>query len=151
MKRNSLQSIATRLSRSVIEEQQSTIAELSATITHDPLPTVRGVKSRLTQVFQNLLSNALKFHGAKPPEIHIAVIESEMDWTFSVQDNGIGFDQKDAQTIFTIFRRLHTKKDYAGTGIGLSLCRKIIERHGGKIWVDSGIGMGSTFYFSLPK
>ncbi|HMF34484.1 MAG TPA: ATP-binding protein, partial [Candidatus Lokiarchaeia archaeon] len=136
---------------SAIEDQQSTIAELSATVTHDPLPTVRGVKSLLAQVFQNLLSNALKFRGAAPPVIHVAVAESENDWIFTVQDNGIGFDQKDAESIFILFRRLHTQEKYAGNGIGLSTCKKIVERHGGMIWAESEISKGSTFYFTLPK
>jgi len=135
----------------VIEDQQSIIAKLSATVTRDPLPTVRGVKSLLAQVFQNLLSNALKFRGADAPVIHVAVAESEKDWTFSVQDNGIGFDQQYAEAIFALFRRLHTQEEYPGNGIGLSMCKKIIERHGGKIWAESEIGKGSTFYFTLPK
>ncbi|HMF30607.1 MAG TPA: ATP-binding protein, partial [Candidatus Lokiarchaeia archaeon] len=136
---------------SAIDDQQVAIAEFSASITHDPLPTVRGVKSLLTQVFQNLISNALKFHGTDTPVVHVAVAESENDWLFSVQDNGIGFDQQYAESIFSLFRRLHTQEEYPGNGIGLSLCKKIIERHGGTIWAESEIGKGSTFYFTLPK
>jgi signal transduction histidine kinase len=103
------------------------------------------------QVFQNLIGNAIKFHGKADPKIHISVQEDLDGWTFVVKDNGIGIDKKHQKQIFEVFRRLHTRKEYPGTGIGLSICQKIIEGHGGKLWVDSTPGLGTTFYFTIPK
>lgn len=124
--------------------------ENKATITHGPLPKVVADKVQLTQVFQNLIGNAVKFHGASPPRIEVGAEQRGQEWIFSVRDNGIGIDPKNVGRIFVIFQRLHTRREYPGTGIGLALVKKIVERHGGRIWVESELGKGSTFYFSLP-
>lgn len=126
------------------------IKESQAVITHDRLPTVRGDAQQLAHVFQNLLSNALKFRGEKPPLIHISAHRADGEWRFSVRDEGIGIDPQYAGRIFVIFQRLHTRAEYPGTGIGLAICKKIIERHGGRIWVESELGKGATFWFSIP-
>lgn len=129
------------------------IEDCNVEITHDELPQLRADPSQLTKVFQNLISNAIKFRNPeKPPKIHISAREDkeENEYVFSVQDNGIGMDQQYAERIFTIFQRLHTLDEYPGTGIGLSVVRRIIERHGGHVWVESELGKGSTFYFTIP-
>ncbi len=126
------------------------IEETGAVITHEPLPTVRGDLVQLTQVIQNLVGNAIKFHGQAAPRIHVSAHQKEGEWVFSVRDNGIGIDPKHFNRIFEIFQRLHTRHEYAGTGMGLAICKRIIERHGGKIWVESTPGKGSTFHFTLP-
>lgn len=133
----------------VLTDLQLAIAESGATITHDPLPTVLGDATRLGQVVQNLIGNALKFRGLAPPQIHISAQWEGKQWRFSVRDNGIGIDPAQAGRLFQIFRRLHTRKEYPGTGIGLAICKKIVERHGGRIWVESEIGKGATFFFTL--
>ncbi|WP_447983946.1 sensor histidine kinase [Nitrospira sp. Nam74] len=126
------------------------IEKQHALVTYDPLPTVVVDGTQLTQLFQNLISNAIKFHGDQPPRVHLSAVRHGNEWLFSVRDNGIGVDPQYADRIFVIFQRLHTSADYPGTGIGLSLCKKIVEQHGGRIWVDSHAGQGSTFYFTLP-
>ena len=108
-----------------------------------------GDEKQLAQLFQNLLSNALKFGGAQPPQIHISAKQADGDWVFSVRDHGIGIDPQYAERIFVIFQRLHTREEYPGTGIGLAICKKIVERHGGRIWVESERGKGATFYFTM--
>jgi two-component system, chemotaxis family, sensor kinase Cph1 len=127
------------------------IKENNALISHDPLPTLMVDKTQITQVFQNLISNALKFRSESQPEIKISAEKRKNDWLFEVKDNGIGIDPKHSDRIFEVFKRLHKKKDYPGTGIGLSICKKIIERHGGQIWVESELGKGSIFYFTLTN
>ena len=127
------------------------IDEAKAIITNDELPKVRADASQLAQLFQNLISNAVKFHGTEKPHIHISVRDEGRDWLFSVRDNGIGIDQQYADKVFVIFQRLHTKEEYPGSGIGLAICKKIVERHGGRIWFESELGKGSTFYFTIPK
>ncbi len=117
-----------------------------------PLPTIMGDKTQLTQLFQNLIGNAIKFRSERPPEVQIDV---ELDakrkrWQFSITDNGIGMDMQYADKIFTIFQRLHTTEQYPGTGVGLALCKRIVERHSGEIWVGSALGKGTTFFFTLP-
>ncbi len=121
-----------------------------AVVNHDALPSVMGDDSQLTQLFQNLIGNAIKFHGEEPPGVHVSAQKKENEWLLSVQDNGIGIDPEHSERVFMIFQRLHTEPDYPGTGIGLSICKKIVERHGGRIWVDSEPGKGSTFYFTIP-
>ncbi|HMF32549.1 MAG TPA: PAS domain S-box protein, partial [Candidatus Lokiarchaeia archaeon] len=135
----------------VLEDMQFPISEAGANITHDTLPVVKGVKTLLSQVFANLIGNAIKFHGSEPPAVHIAVVNLDTEWQFSVQDNGIGFDPQLAGALFTIFRRFHTQAEYPGTGVGLSICKKIVEQHGGSIWAESQVGEGATFFFTLPK
>lgn len=125
------------------------VTESRAIITHDPLPAVMGDDKQLAQLLQNLLSNAVKFAGAQPPRIHISAKQADGEWWFSVRDHGIGIDPQYADRIFVIFQRLHTREEYPGTGIGLAICKKIIERHGGRMWVESELGKGATFYFTL--
>jgi light-regulated signal transduction histidine kinase (bacteriophytochrome) len=127
------------------------IEENHAVITHDELPTVLGDEAQLIQLFQNLLGNAIKFRSEDTPMIHVGVEETNDDWVFSVRDNGIGIDMKHAERIFVVFQRLHAREEYAGTGIGLAVVKKMVERHGGHIWVESEPANGSTFYFTLPK
>ncbi len=126
------------------------IEDTHAVITHDPLPTVMADSSQLELVLQNLINNALKFHGQAPPQVHVGAIRRDGCWHFWVQDNGIGLEPEFAEKIFVIFQRLHGKEEYPGTGIGLAICKKIVERHGGRIWVESQPGQGATFYFTLP-
>jgi light-regulated signal transduction histidine kinase (bacteriophytochrome) len=106
--------------------------------------------TQLVQVFQNLIINGIKFHSEKSPEVHISAENKAKEWVFSVRDNGIGIDPQYSEKIFEVFKRLHKKEEYPGTGIGLAVCKKIVERHGGRIWVESELGKGSTFYFTLP-
>lgn len=127
------------------------IAEHQAVITHDPLPTVMAEGTQLMQLFQNLIGNAIKFkQKTVTPRIHIGAQRLEDAWLFSVQDNGIGIDPQFADRIFVIFQRLHTRDEYPGTGMGLAICKKIVECHRGRIWVESELGQGATFYFTIP-
>lgn len=129
-----------------------TLEDSQAVITHHPLPTVTGDAGQLQQLFQNLVGNALKFKKeGVPPKLHIGVEERDDTWLFWVQDNGIGMKPEAHQRIFIIFQRLHTAQETSGTGIGLAICKRIIERHGGRIWVESQPGQGSTFYFTIPR
>jgi PAS domain S-box-containing protein len=129
---------------------QVAIVESKATITHSALPEVNANITQLTQLFQNLIGNAIKFRRQDPPEIQIGVKQTDGKWLFSVQDNGIGIESQYCDRIFAIFQRLHNRTDYPGTGIGLAICKKIVERHGGTLWVESTLNKGSTFYFTLP-
>lgn len=126
------------------------LTESGAAITHDALPTVMTDPVQLTLLFQNLLSNALKFRGPAPLQIHLSAERQAAQWVFALRDNGIGIEPQYFERIFGIFQRLHTRNEYPGTGIGLAYCKKIVERHGGRIWVESAPGAGATFYFSLP-
>ena len=127
------------------------IQENRAIITNDDLPTVRADPSQLVLVFQNLLANAIKFHRQEIPRVHVSALEQGRQWLFTVKDNGIGIEPQHAERVFLIFQRLHTREEYPGTGIGLAVCKRIVERHGGKIWFESQPGNGSTFFFTVPK
>jgi len=129
---------------------QIAIAENEAVVSHDPLPTVWADETQLVQLFQNLVGNAIKFRSLLPPRIHISAQQKEQGWLFSVSDNGIGIEPQYAERIFVIFQRLHSQAEYSGTGIGLAVCKRIVERHGGRIWMESQPGQGATFYFTLP-
>jgi signal transduction histidine kinase len=129
---------------------KTTIEQSGAVVTHDPLPRVVHDKLLLAQLFQNLIGNAIKFHVEAPPRIHVSARQKGEEWVLAVRDNGIGIDPQYAERIFTIFQRLHTNEEYPGTGIGLAICKKIVERGGGRIWVESQPGKGSTFYFTVP-
>jgi light-regulated signal transduction histidine kinase (bacteriophytochrome) len=126
------------------------IQDSGAAVTHNPLPTVVADRGQMAQLLQNLIGNAVKFRDAQPPRVHISAVEAEAGWTISMSDNGIGIAPEHAERVFQIFQRLHTRDQYPGTGIGLAVCRKIAERHGGKIWLDSTPGAGTTFHFTLP-
>ena len=115
------------------------------------LPTVHADATQLTQLFQNLIGNALKYRNDRAPQIRVDARADEEAWLFSVQDNGIGIESQYFERIFQMFQRLHTRDEFSGTGIGLAICRRIVERHGGKIWVESEPGRGSTFHFAIPR
>lgn len=138
----------------VLDEAMTNLAiaikDSGAVITHDPLPTLMADESQLIQLFQNLIGNAIRFRSEQLPEIHISAERRHNDWLFSVRDNGIGMESQYFERIFIIFQRLHTRAEYSGTGIGLAVCKKIVERLGGRIWVESKPGQGSTFFFNLP-
>jgi len=125
------------------------IEESGALVSHDTLPTIKADEGQLIRLFQNLIGNAIKFHRQEPPRVHISAKRRCNVIIFSVKDNGIGIDPQHTQSIFEIFRRLHTKEEYPGTGMGLAFCKKIVERHGGRIWVQSQPGEGSTFCFTI--
>lgn len=130
---------------------QMMIEENNAEITHDPLPEVYGDAVPLSQLLQNLISNAIKFRSEAPPAIHIGVTQHSDEWMFSVRDNGIGMEPQYLERIFIIFQRLHNKQKYSGTGIGLAISKKVVEHHGGRIWAESAPGQGTTFFFTLPR
>ena len=126
------------------------VEESGAKVTIDPMPSLIVDSGQIGQLFQNLISNAIKFRGDTPPQIHISSAKNENKWIFSVSDNGIGIAPEYSTRIFEIFQRLHTKEEYSGSGIGLAICKKIVERHGGKIWIESEPAKGTTFYFTIP-
>jgi PAS domain S-box-containing protein len=130
---------------------QSAIADSGGSVTWDDLPTIPGDASQLVQLFQNLIGNAIKFRGPEPPRVQISAMRQDDNWLFAVRDNGIGIDPKFHERIFDVFKRLHTADRYPGTGIGLAICRKVVARHGGRIWVESEVGKGGTFYFTIPS
>ena len=133
-----------------LKNLHTAIEESVAMVTYGSLPTVMADASQLSRVFQNLIGNALKFRGEDVPKVHISAEKKENEWFFSVRDNGMGINPNQAERIFLIFQRLHTEEEYSGTGLGLSICKRIVERHGGRIWVESEPGKGSTFFFTLP-
>ncbi len=147
----SFQSVAMEdIFQSVLKDLKLSIAENEAIITHDSLPVLHADKSQLGRVLQNLISNSLKFRKETVPTIHVGVEKRDKEFVFSIRDNGIGIEEQYYQRIFVIFQRLHTREEYPGSGIGLALCRRIVERHGGTIWVESTPGAGAIFFFSLP-
>jgi PAS domain S-box-containing protein len=137
--------------KAALKNLNAAIHEFGAAVTSESLPKVKADATQLTQLFQNLIGNALKFRGERPPQIHIGVVDAGDFWQFSVRDNGIGIEPQYFERIFQVFQRLHTRREYKGTGIGLAICKKIIDRHGGRIWVESEKAQGSMFYFTLPK
>jgi PAS domain S-box-containing protein len=137
--------------RTALANLEVAIAESGARVTYTDLPTVMGDPTQLTQLFQNLISNACKFRNQQPAAIHIAAEPHEGAWVFSVRDNGIGIEPQYFERIFGLFQRLHTRVEYGGTGIGLAICKRIVERHGGRIWLESQPQQGSTFYFTIPE
>jgi PAS domain S-box-containing protein len=134
-----------------INNLKMNIDEAKAIITNDELPKVRADASQFVQLFQNLISNAVKFREDERPHVHISARDEGREWLFSVRDNGIGIDRQHADKVFVIFQRLHTKEKYPGSGMGLAICKKIVDRHSGRIWFESEIGKGTTFYFTIPK
>jgi light-regulated signal transduction histidine kinase (bacteriophytochrome) len=126
------------------------IEENGALVSYDDLPEVMADSLQMMQLFQNLIGNGIKFKGAEPPRVHISAVRDDKEWTVSVRDNGIGFEPQYADRIFAVFQRLHSRDEYRGNGIGLAICRKIVERHQGRIWAESKPGSGTTFYFTLP-
>jgi PAS domain S-box-containing protein len=134
----------------VLENLKAAIEESHAEITCEQLPAVRADKVQFAQVFQNLIGNAIKFHGQRPPHIRIGAEQSNKKWIFHVEDNGIGIDKQYAERVFQMFQRLHERGRYEGSGIGLAIAKKIVERHGGRIWFESEPERGTTFYFTIP-
>jgi PAS domain S-box-containing protein len=134
-----------------LDNLQLAVEDCGATVTHDKLPTVMADSSQLTQLFQNLIGNAIKFHGEEKPLVHVSAQQRANEWLFSVHDNGIGIAPENFERIFVIFQRLHSRSEYPGTGIGLAVCKRIVERHGGKIWLESELGKGTQFFFTLPN
>ncbi len=140
-----------KILKDVLKNLKFSIDDSDTIFTYDPLPVIMGDSLQISQLFQNLISNAIKFNDKEQPMVSISIKTKKKDWVFSIRDNGIGIDPKYYDTIFKIFKRLHSRKDYPGSGIGLSICKKIIKRHAGEIWVESEEGRGSVFYFSIPK
>ncbi|MEX1255024.1 MAG: ATP-binding protein [Dehalococcoidia bacterium] len=133
-----------------LDNLRPSIEGAGATVTHDALPTIPADGVQVGQVFQNLITNAIKFRGVEPPRVHISAKQQAQEWLFAVTDNGIGIDPEYAERVFVIFQRLHGREEYPGTGIGLSVCKKVVERHGGRIWVEPAPDGGATFAFTVP-
>jgi len=133
-----------------LQSLASAIQESGAVVTHGKLPVVWADRTQMAQVFQNLIGNAIKFRGKEPPAVSVQAEKVDQHWQFSVSDNGIGIAPEFAESIFVVFQRLHARTEYPGNGIGLAICKKIIERNGGKIWVESQAGSGSSFKFTIP-
>jgi two-component system sensor histidine kinase/response regulator len=136
--------------RRALANLQTATEETGAVITHDPLPTINADDTQLVQVFQNLVSNAIKFRGDAAPRIHLSAKKEPKEWVFLVQDNGIGIEPQYSERIFVIFQRLHDRGEYPGNGVGLAICKKVVENQGGRIWLESQLGKGTTFYFTIP-
>jgi PAS domain S-box-containing protein len=135
----------------VLKDLGRVASECGAAITHDPLPTVVADRGQMFQLLTNLVGNAIKYRGVAAPQVHVAARREEREFVFSVADNGIGIDARYHDNIFQMFERLHTRDEYPGTGMGLAIAKKIVERHGGRIWVESRPDEGTTFYFTLPS
>lgn len=134
----------------VLKNLEPAIREHHAVVTREPLPTVLADRTQLLQLFQNLIGNALHYRAAQPPRIQVSAERHAGEWLFSVRDNGLGIAPEHHREVFIMFKRLHTSEERSGTGIGLAICQRIVERHGGRIWVESELGQGSTFLFTLP-
>ena len=137
--------------KEAIGSLRATIEETGAVVTHDSLPDIVTDDTQLAQVFQNLVGNAIKYHGAQVPRVHVSATKKESQWIFSVRDNGLGIDPQYFDRIFVLFQRLHGPTEFKGTGIGLAICKKMLEGLGGRIWVESQAEKGSTFFFALPE
>lgn len=133
-----------------LEGLRLVLEESGAAVTHGPLPVVQADPVQMGQLLSNFIGNALKFQGPDPPVVHLRAERQGAEWVFSISDNGIGIDSQYFERIFLVFQRLHGRADYSGTGIGLALCKRIVERHGGRVWVESEAGRGSVFFFTLP-
>jgi light-regulated signal transduction histidine kinase (bacteriophytochrome) len=134
----------------VLRNLSISLRESKAEVTFDPLPTISADESQMELLLQNLVGNAVKFRGREAPHVHVSASRHRDQWIFSVRDNGIGIDPAYKERIFGMFQRLHQRTAYPGTGIGLAICKKIVERHGGRIWVESNEGCGATFCFTMP-
>ena len=135
----------------VLQSMTTSTDNLSARISYDPLPRLSGNRMQLAQLFRNLLNNAIKFHGSETPCIHVGAKKQGDQWLFSFKDNGIGIAAEFYERIFEVFQRLHGKTQYPGTGIGLAICKRVVENHGGRIWLESVQGKGTTFFFTLKE
>jgi light-regulated signal transduction histidine kinase (bacteriophytochrome) len=148
----SLQPVDTRRAfDAACENLHKAIEESGVSVSVGALPVIDADVTQMTQLFQNLLGNAVKYRNEQAPRIHVDARPAEKSWLFSVEDNGIGIEPQYYERIFQMFQRLHTREKYSGTGIGLAICRRIVERHGGRIWVESAPGRGSTFLFAIPR
>lgn len=134
----------------VVKDLQAAIEDADAVVTRDELPIVHADATQLSHVFQNLIANAIKFRGEDPPRVHVSAELDGNFWRVAIRDNGIGIEPQYADRVFVIFQRLHAHRTYPGTGIGLAICKKIVERHGGQIWFESEPNAGTTFYFTVP-
>jgi len=134
-----------------IENLQGVIEEFDVQISVPPLPTILGDQGQLVRLFQNLIGNAIKYRSEKPPQIQISIEEQDLDWIMIIRDNGIGMEPQYYDRIFVMFQRLHARDQYSGTGIGLAICKRIVDRLRGRIWVESELGKGSQFFVSVPK
>ncbi len=140
-----------KILETVLTNLEPLIIENHAIITYDPLPLIHANEQMMSQLFQNLISNAIKYHGDKDPKIHISADKGKDEYVFAVKDNGIGIDKNHLERIFTIFQRLHSREEYEGTGIGLAISLRILQKHHGTIWAESEQGKGTTFYFTIPE
>jgi light-regulated signal transduction histidine kinase (bacteriophytochrome) len=136
--------------RSTLDSLRASLEESGGQVTADEMPTVVADPGQVEQLLTNLIGNAIKFRGAEAPRVHVAVARTGGMWAIAVRDNGIGIAPEYFERIFVIFQRLHSREEYPGTGVGLAICKKIVERHGGRIWVESAPGRGASFSFTLP-
>ena len=133
-----------------LKDLRKSIEDSSASITSTSLPEIDANRTQMLVLLENLIGNAIKFRGTEPPRINISARCADEEWTFCIEDNGIGIDLKQKDRVFQMFQRLNDRERYEGTGIGLAIAKKIVERHGGRIWLESEVGKGTTFYFTIP-